>query len=112
MNEFAEHYKSILQKTLREISKKLDVFYDTIFSININDLAKPVAKRLRVQMKEEKKEAGKLAVQASIIQIHWSNKWSKLIRVWHLIAVVPGISTIMYVHLLNWIVTSKVLMES
>ena len=112
MNEFAEYYKSILQKTLREISKKLDVFYDTIFSININDLAKPVAKRLRVQMKEEKKEAGKLAVQASIIQIHWSNKWSKLIRVWHLIAVVPGISTIMYVHLLNWIVTSKVLMES
>ena len=64
MNEFAEYYKSILQKTLRDISKKLDMFYDTVFSININDCAKPVAERLRVQMKEEEKEAGKLAVQA------------------------------------------------
>ena len=81
VNEFAEHYKSILQKTLREISKKLDMFYDTVFSININDLAKPVAERLRVQMKEEEKEAGKLAIQACDAIVSSTTR----IRTWFLV---------------------------
>ena len=63
-NAFAEYYESILEDTLDTISEKLDIFYDTVFSLNVNDLAKPVAERLRVQMQKEEEEAKGQAVQA------------------------------------------------
>jgi hypothetical protein len=62
--EFAEYYTDILEDVLEYINTKLNKFYDKVFSVGINDIAKPGAKYLRRQFERERHEAIKMSETA------------------------------------------------
>ena len=76
--QFADYYTEILNDSLSQIEDELDEFYNTVFSHNINDLARPVSDHLRKKMELEIEEARKMA-ESAIAGIQQHNTNSDLI---------------------------------
>ena len=61
---FAQHYARVCQDTKDLIQKKMDTFFNTVFSKDVDDIAKSAAKGLRARMGDGLKEASAACQEA------------------------------------------------